>query len=74
MAALSRGVRVRSRSSGRPTANMTLAWRNAGHEVIAIDNLDAFPESAVHAVIVNPNNPDGRVTDRAVLARWLATN
>jgi cobalamin biosynthetic protein CobC len=49
-----------------------LAWRNAGHSVIAIDNLDACPESAVHAIVVNPNNPDGRVTDRAALTR-LAT-
>ena len=46
-----------------------LAWSNAGHPVIAIDNLGACPDGAVHAVIVNPNNPDGRVTDRAALAR-----
>jgi cobalamin biosynthetic protein CobC len=46
-----------------------VAWRNAGHPVIAIDDLDACPESAVHGVIVNPNNPDGRVTDRAALLR-----
>lgn len=45
------------------------AWRNAGHPVIAIDNLAGCPESAVHAVVVNPNNPDGRVTDRAALTR-----
>ena len=44
------------------------AWRNAGHPVIAIDHLAACPESAVHAVVVNPNNPDGRVTDRAALS------
>jgi cobalamin biosynthetic protein CobC len=49
-----------------------LAWRNAGHSVIAIDSLDACPKSAVHAVVVNPNNPDGRIADRAALAR-LAT-
>lgn len=49
-----------------------LAWRDAGHPVIAIDNLDQCPDSAVHAVVVNPNNPDGRVTDLAALAR-LAT-
>lgn len=49
-----------------------LAWCNAGHPVIAIDNLDACPDNAVHAVVVNPNNPDGRVTDRAVLARLAA--
>lgn len=46
-----------------------LAWRNAGHPVIAIDDLDACPESAVHAVVVNPNNPDGRITGRAALLR-----
>ena len=44
-----------------------LAWRNAGHPVIAIEHPDACPESAVHAVVVNPNNPDGRVADRASL-------
>jgi cobalamin biosynthesis protein CobC len=49
-----------------------LAWRNAGHPIIAIDNLNACPENAAHAIVVNPNNPDGRVTDRATLAR-LAT-
>ena len=49
-----------------------LAWRNAGHPVIAIEHLDACPESAVHAVVVNPNNPDGRVTDRAALTRIAA--
>ncbi|MGH6641661.1 MAG: threonine-phosphate decarboxylase CobD [Bradyrhizobium sp.] len=46
-----------------------LAWREAGHPVIAIDYLDACVDSAIHAVVVNPNNPDGRVTDRATLAR-----
>jgi len=46
-----------------------LAWRNAGHPVIAVDSLDACLDSVVHAVVVNPNNPDGRVTDRATLAR-----
>jgi cobalamin biosynthetic protein CobC len=49
-----------------------LAWRNAGRMVIAIDSLDACPDNAVHAIVVNPNNPDGRVTDRAALTR-LAT-
>lgn len=48
------------------------AWRNAGHSVISIDHLDAFPESAVHAVVVNPNNPDGRICDRAALTRMAA--
>jgi cobalamin biosynthetic protein CobC len=49
-----------------------IAWRNASHPVIAIDHLDACPETAVHAVVVNPNNPDGRVTDRAALMRIAA--
>ena len=49
-----------------------LAWCNAGHPVIAVDNLDACPDSAVHAIVVNPNNPDGRVTDRATLSRVAA--
>jgi cobalamin biosynthetic protein CobC len=49
-----------------------LAWRNAGRAVIAIDNLDACPDNAVHAIVVNPNNPDGRVTDRATLTRFAA--
>jgi cobalamin biosynthetic protein CobC len=58
---------------GGPTySEHALAWRNAGHPVIAIDHLDACPEHAVHAVVVNPNNPDGRVTDRAALARVAA--
>jgi cobalamin biosynthetic protein CobC len=46
------------------------AWHNAGRAVIAIDNLDACPDNAVHAIVVNPNNPDGRVTDRAALTRF----
>jgi cobalamin biosynthetic protein CobC len=46
-----------------------LAWRMAGHDVVTVAGLDALPENVRHAVIVNPNNPDGRVTDRAALAR-----
>lgn len=45
------------------------AWRSAGHAVIAIDHPDALPGHAAHAVIVNPNNPDGRVIDHGALAR-----
>jgi cobalamin biosynthetic protein CobC len=56
-----------------PTYNEhALAWRNAGHPVVAIDHLEACPDTAVHAVVVNPNNPDGRVTDRAALMRMAA--
>ena len=49
-----------------------LAWQNAGHEVIPIDDLDGFPENAAHAVIVNPNNPDGRIVESAALAQLAA--
>jgi cobalamin biosynthetic protein CobC len=48
------------------------AWQNAGHEVIAIPDLAALPDEAVHAVIVNPNNPDGRIADHATLAAVAA--
>ena len=49
-----------------------LAWQNAGHEVIPIDDLDGFPETDAHAVIVNPNNPDGRIVESAALAQLAA--
>jgi cobalamin biosynthetic protein CobC len=45
------------------------AWRMAGHEVIARAGLDELPQAVRHAVVVNPNNPDGRVISRAALAR-----
>lgn len=48
------------------------AWQNAGHEVIAIPDLAAVPDNAVHVVIVNPNNPDGRIADHAMLAAVAA--
>jgi cobalamin biosynthetic protein CobC len=52
-----------------PTYNEhALAWRMAGHEVIARAGLEDLPDAVRHAVVVNPNNPDGRVTSRAVLA------
>ncbi|MBB5047330.1 cobalamin biosynthetic protein CobC [Rhodopseudomonas rhenobacensis] len=44
------------------------AWRSAGREVIAIGDISELPQQARHAVIVNPNNPDGRIVDRATLA------
>ncbi len=46
-----------------------IAWGRAGRDVIAIDDLGDMPDSAVHAVVVNPNNPDGRIVDPALLAR-----
>jgi cobalamin biosynthesis protein CobC len=44
------------------------AWSNAGHEVITLNAPDHPPDHARHVVIVNPNNPDGRLFDHATLA------
>ena len=48
------------------------AWRMAGHEVIARPDLDDLSQAVRHVVVVNPNNPDGRVISRAALARTAA--
>jgi cobalamin biosynthetic protein CobC len=45
------------------------AWNSAGHEVITLTALDHLPDHARYAVIVNPNNPDGRLLDKVALAR-----
>jgi cobalamin biosynthetic protein CobC len=56
-----------------PTYNEHAAsWRDAGHEVIAVNRIDAIPAHARHVVIVNPNNPDGRIVDQAALAAVAA--
>ena len=44
------------------------AWRRAGHAVADVAGLDEAAAAADVAVITDPNNPDGRVTPRAVLA------
>jgi cobalamin biosynthesis protein CobC len=48
------------------------AWTSGGHEVVGFTALDQLPDHARHAVIVNPNNPDGRLLDHAGLARIAA--
>jgi len=48
------------------------AWRQAGHAVVAFTDPDHVPDDARHVVIVNPNNPDGRLLGHAVLARIAA--
>jgi cobalamin biosynthesis protein CobC len=56
-----------------PTYNEhAAAWRLAGHEVVACTGLDELPQAVRHAVVVNPNNPDGRVMSRAALTRVAA--
>ena len=53
-----------------PTYNEhAAAWRSAGHGMIAIGAIEEMPQAARHVVIVNPNNPDGRIVDCAALAR-----
>jgi cobalamin biosynthesis protein CobC len=57
-----------------PTYNEhAAAWRAGGHEVSVIAGLSALPDHAKHVVIVNPNNPDGRIARHDELARIAAT-
>ena len=51
-----------------PTYNEHAAsWRAAGQAVHEVHGPADVPARARHIVVVNPNNPDGRVLDRAVL-------
>lgn len=45
---------------GPTYAEHAAAWRRAGHSVAMVEALDRLDEADV-AVVVNPNNPDGRV-------------
>ena len=45
-----------------------VAWRCLGHVVNEVGSLGQRPDADV-VVVVNPNNPDGRTTDRETLAR-----
>lgn len=45
-----------------------VAWRRLGHVVDEVGSLGECPGAGV-VVVVNPNNPDGRTTDRETLAR-----
>lgn len=49
-----------------------LAWGRTGREVMDIDALGRLPAAARHAVVVNPNNPDGCVADHRSLRRAAA--
>lgn len=56
-----------------PTYNEhSAAWSDAGHSIAAIGDLAELPAHATHAVIVNPNNPDGRIVDPHRLAEIAA--
>lgn len=56
-----------------PTYNEhSAAWSDAGHSIAAIGDLAELPAHVTHAVIVNPNNPDGRIVDPHRLAETAA--
>ncbi|NKB51459.1 MAG: threonine-phosphate decarboxylase [Rhizobiaceae bacterium] len=52
-----------------------VCWQRAGHEVYMTDGLNSAEATARIVIVVNPNNPDGRVFERnelSLLARRLA--
>lgn len=49
------------------------SFEAAGHDVVGIGSLEELPDRAGVAVIVNPNNPDGRRTERRALLALLET-
>ena len=52
-----------------------ICWKRAGHEVYVTDGLSSAETTARIVIVVNPNNPDGRIFDREdliSLARRLA--
>lgn len=57
-----------------PTYNEhAAAWTAVGRDVVAVTALDQIPEQARHVIVVNPNNPNGRIVDRAALADIATT-
>lgn len=47
-----------------PTYNEhAAAWAAAGHTVVEVNSVEAIPDDAAIVIIVNPNNPDGRVVE-----------
>lgn len=42
-------------------------WALAGHDVVAIESIEAADETMQVIIVTNPNNPDGSVTPREVL-------
>ena len=53
---------------GPTYAEHAASWRLAGRAVTEIEGVGALPDAARHAVVVNPNNPDGRVLGHDALA------
>jgi len=48
-----------------------LCWRRCGHHVRQVDDVDALAEADV-AIVVNPNNPTGRLLPRDMLTALAA--
>ncbi len=44
-----------------------LCWQQAGHDVLVADGLESAEATARIVIVVNPNNPDGRVIEPAQL-------
>lgn len=63
-------LRPRSRVAvlGPTYAEHAHSWRNAGHDVADVATLDRLDGTDV-LVVVNPNNPDGRLLKREALLR-----
>ena len=53
---------------GPTYAEHAASWRLAGRAVFEIEGIGALPDAARHAVVVNPNNPDGRIFGHDALA------
>jgi cobalamin biosynthetic protein CobC len=45
------------------------SWQSAGRVVTQFSDIETLPGGIQHLVIVNPNNPDGRILDLSHLAR-----
>jgi cobalamin biosynthetic protein CobC len=43
------------------------SFERGGHDIVALNANGDVPAGMTHAVIVNPNNPDGRITGRAAV-------
>ena len=56
---------------GPTYAEHAIGWRLAGRDVIDVTE-PVLPEGVRHAVLVRPNNPDGRTVDCAALASSVA--
>lgn len=57
------GVAILAPTYGEHAAS----WRDAGRAVIAVSDPDQVPATTAHLVVVNPNNPDGRIVGIADL-------